>query len=47
MAALLAKRAALRPIDRRNPQSAVAAHELDLLQRINGLGLGRKASAVW
>jgi len=40
MAALLAKRAALRPIDRRNPQSAVAAHELDLLQRINGLGIG-------
>jgi fumarate hydratase subunit alpha len=40
MAALLAKRAALRPIDRRNPQDAVAAHERDLLERINRLGIG-------
>jgi fumarate hydratase subunit alpha len=40
VAALLAKKAALRPIDRRHPLPAVAAHEHDLLDRINRLGIG-------
>jgi fumarate hydratase subunit alpha len=40
VAALLAKKAALRPIDRRHPMAPVAAHERDLLERVNGLGIG-------
>jgi fumarate hydratase subunit alpha len=40
VAALLAKKAALRPIDRRHPLAPVAAHERDLLDRINRLGIG-------
>src|SRR6187431_2211824 len=40
VAALLAKKAALRPIDRRNPLPPVAEHEADLLRRVNALGIG-------
>jgi fumarate hydratase subunit alpha len=40
VAALLAKKAALRPIDRRNASAPVAAHEADLLRRVNDLGIG-------
>jgi fumarate hydratase subunit alpha len=39
-AALLAKRAVLRPIDRRHPRPDLHDLELDLLQRVNGLGIG-------
>jgi len=39
-AALLAKRAVLRPIDRRNARADLGELELDLLERINGLGIG-------
>ena len=38
--ALLAKRALLRPIDRRNPNPAYAALEKELLDSINALGIG-------
>ena len=38
--ALLAKRALLRPIDRRNPNPAYAALETELLDSINALGIG-------
>jgi fumarate hydratase subunit alpha len=40
VAALLAKKAALRPLDRRHPVAAVAGHEQDLLARVNDLGIG-------
>jgi fumarate hydratase subunit alpha len=39
-AALLAKKAVLRPIDRRHPRAEIAAHEADLLARVNDLGIG-------
>ena len=39
-AALLAKRAVLRPIDQRHPRPDLRDLELDLLQRVNGLGIG-------
>jgi fumarate hydratase subunit alpha len=39
-AALLAKKAVLRPIDRRHPQAETAALEAELLDRINRLGIG-------
>jgi fumarate hydratase subunit alpha len=39
-AALLAKRAVLRPIDRRHPRADLGDLERDLLARINGLGIG-------
>ena len=39
-AALLAKRAVLRPIDRRHTRSDLREMELALLGRINGLGIG-------
>ena len=39
-AALLAKKAVLRPIDRRHPEPDTAALEADLLERINRLGIG-------
>jgi fumarate hydratase subunit alpha len=39
-AALLAKRAVLRPLDRRHPRPDLMALERDLLQRVNGLGIG-------
>ena len=38
--ALLAKRALLRPIDRRNPNPVYAALETELLDSINALGIG-------
>ena len=38
--ALLAKRAVLRPIDRRHARPDLAELERDLLQRVNGLGIG-------
>ena len=38
--ALLAKRAVLRPIDRRHPRPDLVELERDLLQRVNGLGIG-------
>jgi fumarate hydratase subunit alpha len=39
-AALLAKKAVLRPIDRRHPRAETAALEAALLERINQLGIG-------
>jgi fumarate hydratase subunit alpha len=39
-AALLAKRAVLRPIDQRHPRPDLRDLELDLLHRVNGLGIG-------
>jgi fumarate hydratase subunit alpha len=39
-AALLAKKAVLRPIDRRHPDADTAALETELLDRINRLGIG-------
>jgi fumarate hydratase subunit alpha len=39
-AALLAKRAVLRPIDRRHDRSDLRELEVDLLARVNGLGIG-------
>lgn len=39
-AALLAKRAVLRPLDRRHARPDLMALEGDLLQRVNGLGIG-------
>ena len=39
-AALLAKRAVLRPIDQRHPRSDLRDLELELLGRVNGLGIG-------
>jgi fumarate hydratase subunit alpha len=39
-AALLAKKAVLRPIDVRHPRPETAALEAELLQRINNLGIG-------
>ena len=39
-AALLAKRAVLRPIDRRHARSDLRDLELELLGRVNGLGIG-------
>jgi len=39
-AALLAKRAVLRPIDQRHARPDLMALERDLLQRVNGLGIG-------
>lgn len=39
-AALLAKRAVLRPIDRRHTRPDLGELERDLLQRVNGLGIG-------
>ena len=38
--ALLAKRAVLRPIDRRHTRPDLVELERDLLQRVNGLGIG-------
>ena len=38
--ALLAKRAVLRPIDRRHSRPDLVELERDLLQRVNGLGIG-------
>ena len=38
--ALLAKRAVLRPIDRRHARPDLVELERDLLQRVNGLGIG-------
>jgi fumarate hydratase subunit alpha len=38
--ALLAKRAVLRPIDRRHPRPDLCQLEGDLLARVNGLGIG-------
>ena len=40
MAALLAKKAVLRPIDIRHPRPETAALEQELLDRINRLGIG-------
>ena len=39
-AALLAKRAVLRPIDQRHSRADLVELERDLLQRVNGLGIG-------
>jgi fumarate hydratase subunit alpha len=39
-AALLAKKAVLRPIDERHPRAETAALETELLERINNLGIG-------
>jgi fumarate hydratase subunit alpha len=39
-AALLAKRAALRPVTDRNPRSDLAGFEATLLDRVNALGIG-------
>ncbi len=39
-AALLAKRAVLRPIDRRHPRPDLVELERALLERVNGLGIG-------
>jgi len=39
-AALLAKKAVLRPIDQRHPRAETAALEAELLKRINDLGVG-------
>ena len=39
-AALLAKRAVLRPIDQRHARADLVELERDLLQRVNGLGIG-------
>lgn len=39
-AAMLAKKAVLRPIDRRHPEPETAALEAELLERINRLGIG-------
>lgn len=39
-AALLAKRAVLRPIDQRHTRADLVELERDLLQRVNGLGIG-------
>jgi fumarate hydratase subunit alpha len=39
-AALLAKKAVLRPIDQRHPKADLARLESDLLERINALGIG-------
>jgi fumarate hydratase subunit alpha len=39
-AAILAKKAVLRPIDQRNERPEVARHEAALLERINALGIG-------
>ena len=39
-AALLAKKAVLRPIDQRHPHAETAALETELLERINRLGIG-------
>jgi fumarate hydratase subunit alpha len=39
-AAILAKKAVLRPIDRPNEKSELAQLELDLLNRVNALGIG-------
>ena len=39
-AALLAKKAVLRPIDQRHPRAETAALEAELLERINQLGIG-------
>jgi fumarate hydratase subunit alpha len=39
-AAALAKRAVLRPIDQRNSRPDLRELEVDLLQRVNGLGIG-------
>ena len=38
--ALIAKKALLRPLGQKNPDSQVAALEADLLTRINNLGIG-------
>ncbi len=40
LAALLAKRALLRPLGQPNPEPSLAALEADLLKRINRLGIG-------
>jgi len=40
MAALLAKRAALRPLTDRNPRTDLAEFEATLLDRVNALGIG-------
>ncbi len=39
-AALLAKRAVLRPLDERNPRADLSAFEATLLDRVNALGIG-------
>ena len=39
-AALLAKKAVLRPVDTRHPRPETAALEAELLQRVNDLGIG-------
>ena len=39
-AALIAKKALLRPLGQKNPDPQVAAMEADLLTRINNLGIG-------
>jgi fumarate hydratase subunit alpha len=39
-AAILAKKAVLRPVDRRNDKHDIARLELDILDRVNGLGIG-------
>jgi fumarate hydratase subunit alpha len=39
-AALIAKKALLRPVGRRNEDPELAGMEDDLLERINGLGIG-------
>jgi len=41
-AALLAKKAVLRPIDQRHPRAETAALEAELLKRINDLGVGQQ-----
>ena len=40
MAALLAKRALLRPVDEKNADPFYAAMEAEVLERINALGIG-------
>lgn len=39
-AALLAKKALLRPVDRRNPQESICKLEEEMLDRVNRLGIG-------
>jgi len=45
--ALLAKRAVLRPIDRRHARPDLVELERELLQRVNGLGIGPQGFGGW
>jgi len=39
-AALLAKKALLRPVDRRNPRESIRQLEVEMLEKVNSLGIG-------